>query len=116
MYIHVFHTGRTSFYVLLGACFSGMVINEVYLFRPWLQPKEIALVRWSLLAGFSALIFWIGCRSNRTQVMRPGIGGKQVMGAPNTIYFIPLQYWAFVYFGIIGSGITAWTLQEAARH
>jgi hypothetical protein len=110
------YTGRVTMITLCGAVLSVALINGVPELLPDASPGQVAALRWEILAIVAGLIFLTGWKTNRTKVMRKGIDGRPVKGVPNTIFFVPLQYWAFFYLALIGAAIVTWTRQERIGH
>lgn len=98
---------------LIAAVLSVALINGLPAIFHGAGAGLIAVLRWMFLAAFGALIFFVGWKTNQKKVMRDGFNGNPVEGVPNTIFFLPLQYWAFFYLVLIGAAIVAWTHQEA---
>ncbi len=74
--------------------------------------SEIAVIRWTALVLFCGVIFTAGWRSNRKKAMRRSPTGKMMLGSPNTIFFMPLQYWAFIYLLLLARAITVWQTKK----
>ncbi|MDF3059385.1 MAG: hypothetical protein K0R17_3600 [Rariglobus sp.] len=109
----IFYTGWVTLVVIIGAVLSVALLNSLRFLGPEIAPGTIALLRWSLLFLFGAVIFVIGWLTNQKKVLRMGSSGKTVKGVPNTIFFVPLQYWAVFYWVLIGVAISRWTSVEA---
>lgn len=109
----IIYTGWVTMVTLIGAVLSVALVNGLPTLLPGSGPGLISALRWLLLIVFGAVIFLVGWKTNQKKVMRVGFRGNPVAGVPNTIFFIPLQYWAFFYLLLIGTAIIAWTDQES---
>ena len=113
VHAHVLTTGWVSNVTYIAAILWTTLLYALPSILEGSSPSTIAWLRWTLLVFFSAVIFVVGVKTNRKKIMRKGLDGKLVLGYPNTIYFVRLQYWAFFYIILIGTAIGAWTNTEA---
>ena len=109
----VMYTGLVTLGILIAAALWAALLHELPGLLPEGSSSTLLAVRLILLVFFTILIFMVGVLTNRRKVRRAGFKGTPFEGAPNTIFFIPLQYWAFVYLVLIGTAIFSWTNQEA---
>lgn len=111
----IIYTGWVTAVTIICAVLSTALIHELADLMKGSSLSTIAALRWTLLIVVGIAIFIVGYLTNRKKVMRAGLKGQPVEGAPNTIFFVPLQYWAVLYLGLIGTAIVTWASQEAAR-
>jgi hypothetical protein len=108
----IFYTGWVTMVTLIGAALSLWLAHDMPALLKGSSPSSIAALRWSLAIAVSIAIFVVGWITNRKKVTRMGPSGKAVEGAPNTVFFVPLQYWAFVYSFMLTCAIMVWQTQE----
>lgn len=97
---------------VIGAIASIAPLNGVPELFSGINSEVTLALRWLLLIVFSVAIFLIGWKTNKKKVSRVDIFNKPIEGAPNTLFFIPLQYWAFAYLALFGFVIIAWHKTE----
>ncbi len=107
----IFYSGWVTAVTMVLAALSLFLAHEVPSLAEG-SPGSVAPIRWTIAVVTAVLIFVIGLLSNRKKVTRMGASGKQVEGAPNTIFFVPLQYAAFFYLFLMTCAILVWQTQE----
>lgn len=109
--VHFEFTGKVSLAALILGAFFAWFLQEM----PSLihgGDADVATARWFVLMLFCFAVFIVGQASNRKKAMRRGPDGKMMLGSPNTIFHVPLQYWAFIYFFGLGCAILVWQSKE----
>ena len=103
---------------LMGATLSVLLLHELPDMLEGAGTTAISALRWLTLLVVSAAIFFVGWKTNQKKVMRAGFGmsGVPKESSPNTIFYIPLQYWSFFYLVLFASAIVVWTKQETLGH
>jgi hypothetical protein len=108
----IIYTGWVTMVIFIVAALSLWLAHDMPALLEGSSSPVIAALRWTVAIGLSVVIFVVGWITNRKKVTRTGPSGKPVEGAPNTIFFVPLQYWAFVYLFLLTCAILVWQTQE----
>ena len=109
--VHFEFTGKVSFAAIVAAALFAWFLQEV----PAIFSKSgwsVAMIRWPALMLFAAAVFVAGWFANPKKAMRRGPDGKVALGSPNTIFHVPLQYWAFIYLFGLSCAIMVWQTKE----
>ena len=107
----IFYTGWVTAVTMVLAAMSLFLTHEV----PNLTEGDAgsaAAIRWTIAGVTAVFIFVTGLVTNRKKVTRMGASGKLIEGAPNTVFFVPLQYAAFFYLFLMTCAILVWQTQE----
>jgi hypothetical protein len=110
--VHFEFTGKISFAAIVAGAFFAWFLQEVPAICGGRDSSMITAIRWVALMLFSSGIFVAGWLSNRKKAMRDGPDGKMILGSPNTIFHVPLQYWAFIYLFGLSCAIMIWQTQK----
>jgi hypothetical protein len=105
--VHFEFTGKVSFAAIVGAALFAWFLQEVpSIFSG--GESDVAIIRWTSLILFSGAVFVLGRAVNKKKGLRKGPDGKMALGSPNTIFHVPLQYWAFIYLFGLSCAILVW--------